>query len=355
MGRPPHRTRTRDSHPSAVATIRDVARQANVSTATVSRVLADLNVVSDALAKRVHAAARQLKFQPNRVARNLRARTTHTIGVLIPNIQNPFFTGVIRGIEDLLSTNDYTMLLGNSDDNPSRETTYLDLLRAEGVGGLILVPTPESRKAYEGVIASGMPVVTIDQCIPDLGCDSVIVSNAEGAKTAILHLIATGHRRIAIITGPEGNYTATERLAGYELAMAEAQLPRSPALVRHAPFRSEGGYTAAQTLLALPQPPTAIFAASDMIALGTLRAVHERGLRIPHDMAVVSFDDMPWAAALAPPLTAISQPTREMGTAAARLLLDRIRDASGAPRRVQMPTTLVVRASSGPHDAQPRG
>ncbi len=341
--------RTGNSPPT---TIRDVARSARVSTATVSRVLAGLSVVSKPLSKRVHAAARTLNYQPNRIARSLRARTTRIAGVLIPNIQNPFFPGVIRGIQDVLQAADYTVLLGNSDYDPARERKYLDLLRAEGVGGLVLVPDAASKKAYREFLALGLPMVTVDQCVPDLAVDSVTVTNAEGAALVVRHLLAVGHRRIAIVTGPKDAFTATERLAGYRAALTEARQPRDPSLIAHVPFRPEGGYEAAGRLLSLPAPPSAIFATGDGLALGVLRAVHERGLHIPRDVAVVSFDDLPWAAALQPPLTTISQPTYELGATAARLLLERIRDPARPVQRVRLQTRLEVRLSCG---AQGRG
>ncbi|MDX2019190.1 MAG: LacI family DNA-binding transcriptional regulator [Deltaproteobacteria bacterium] len=336
-------------------TIRDVARKAKVSTATVSRVLSGVNVVSDDLAERVRAVARQLKYHPNRVARSLRSQKSRIVGVLIPNIQNPFFTGVIRGIEDLLQATDYTLLLGNSDDNPARERGYLDLLRAEGVGGLIVVPGADAAKTYTEILEIGIPVVAIDRFVADLQCDSVTVANEEGAAAAIRHLIALGHTRIGIVTGPEKISTARERLAGYALALREAKLPHEAPLIHHVVFRQEGGYEAATKLMSLPHPPTAIFAASDFIALGVLRALHDRRLHIPEDVAVVSFDDMPWAAALSPPLTAVSQPTYELGATAARLLLERMRDPDRALERVRLQTQLVVRASCGAKAGDPAG
>lgn len=340
------------------ATIQDVARKARVSTATVSRVLAGVGIVSDELARRVKAAARALQYQPNRVARSLRVRQSRTIGVLIPDIQNPFFTGVVRGIEDRLQATDYMLLLGNSDDDPAREKAYLDLLRAEGVNGLIIVPglaasgRGEARASagealYGGLIESGLSLVTIDRSLPTLTCDNVTVANAEGAALAVRHLIDLGHRRIAIVTGPEEVSTATERLEGYVMALREAQVPQEARLIHRAPFRPEGGYEATVRLLGQTRPPTAIFAASDPTALGVLRALHEHRVRIPEEVAVVGFDDMPWAAALQPPLTAIAQPTYELGAAAARLLLERLRDPSRPPQRVRLQTQLVVRASCG--------
>ncbi len=338
--------RRRQSDPRKV-TIRDVARKAKVSTATVSRVLSGINVVSDDLAERVREIARTMRYQPNRVARSLRARKTRIVGVLIPNIQNPFFTGVIRGIEDLLQATDYTLLLGNSDDNPTREQTYLDQLRAEGVGGMIVVPGHGRAATYNEMIASGISIVSIDRHLPEMNCDSVTVSNQEGAEAATAHLIGLGHRRIAMITGPETVSTAIDRLQGYLAALTHAKIPRDRALISHVPFRQEGGYEATARLLALPQPPTAIFAASDFIALGVLRLLHERRVAIPEKMAVVSFDDMPWASALQPPLTAVSQPTYELGATAARLLLERLRDPDRPVQRIRLQTQLVVRASCG--------
>lgn len=335
-------------------TIRDVARKAKVSTATVSRVLAGINVVSEELAARVREVARQLNYQPNRVARSLRSQKSRIVGVLIPNIQNPFFTGVIRGIEDLLQATDYTLLLGNSDDNPIRERNYLDLLRAEGVGGLIVVPGIDAVKTYFDVFEAGIAVVSIDRFVAELPCDSATVANEEGAAAAIRHLIALGHKRIGMVTGPTNVSTATERLAGYVAALSEAGIPRDPELMHHVVFRQEGGYEATSKLMSLPSPPTAIFAASDFIALGVLRALHDRRLRIPDEVAVVSFDDMPWAAALSPPLTAVSQPTYELGATAARLLLERLRDPERPLERVRLQTQLVVRASCGAKKESPQ-
>ncbi len=328
-------------------TVQDVARKAKVSTATVSRVLAGVGVVSESLCKRVHTAARALSYQPNRVARSLRERRSRTIGLLIPNIQNPFFTGVVRGIEDRLRSTDHLLLLGNTDDDPNREKAYLDLLRAEGVGGLILVPGLGEPKPYQALLTGGMALVAIDRVVPKLACDSVSSANAEGAAVAVRHLIGLGHRRIAIFTGPRNVSAARERLHGYLTALREADLPREAALICHTPFRPEGGYEAVAKILALADLPTAIFAASDVTALGTLRALHERKVRIPEDMAVVSFDDMPWAAALQPPLTAIAQPTYELGATAARLLVERMQDPDRPLQKVRLATSFVVRASCG--------
>jgi DNA-binding LacI/PurR family transcriptional regulator len=189
--------------------------------------------------------------------------------------------------------------------------------------------------------------------VPDLAADSVTVANSDGAALAVRHLIGVGHRRIAIITGPDNVSTAAERLAGYVTALGEAHLPREADLIHHAPFRPEGGHEATVKLLGLARPPSAIFAASDMTALGTLRALHEHRVRVPDEVALVSFDDMPWAAALQPPLTAVAQPTYEMGATAARLLLERVREPDRPLQRVRLQTTLTVRESCGAGSARP--
>ncbi len=332
---------------SRPATVKDVARQAGVSVATVSRVLAGTAAVSGPLAGRVKAAASALRYQPDRVARSLRVRRSRSIGVIIPDIQNPFFTGVIRGIEDRLRATDYTLLLSNSDNDPVREQACLDVLRAEGVAGVLFVPSSADVRPYRTLLASGLAMVAIDRLVPSLPCDGVAVANADGAAHATRHLLEVGHRRIAIITGPADVETAVERLDGYRRALREAGITLDPSLVQQVPFTIDGGYHATRRLLALPKPPSAIFAGSDLTALGVLRALHEEKVRIPQKMAIVSFDDIPWAMVLQPALTTVAQPTYELGASAARLLLERLSDPRRAPQQVRLQTQLMVRASCG--------
>jgi LacI family transcriptional regulator len=347
------RRRTTRAETADVPTVRHVAERAGVSTATVSRVLAGQNGVSEELSARVWQAARELNYQPNRIARNLRSGATRTVGVVIPNIENPFFTSVVRGIEGVLQAADYTLLLGNSDERPEREQLYLSTLRAEGVAGIIFVPIDSRADAYRQLIDAALPVVAIDRAPAALSADYVTADNVAGARAAVEHLIRFGHRRVGLITGPEGYSSATERRAGYEQALAAAGLPVLPELIHHGDFRESGGYRAMGELLSLPEPPHAVFAANNLMTLGALRMIHERGLRIPDEMAVVSFDDMPWAISLHPPLTAVAQPAHEMGASAAELLLTRIQKPDRPARRITLQTELVVRASCG--SGLPRG
>jgi DNA-binding LacI/PurR family transcriptional regulator len=327
--------------------MKHVAERAGVSTATVSRVLAGGEGVSGELGERVREAMRSLAYRPNRVARNLRVRTTRTIGVVIPNIENPFFTSVVRGIESVLQAADHTLLLGNADENPGQEQRYLETLRDEGVAGVIFVPVAEDADAYRRHLDAGIPFVALDRSPDALGVDVVTVANASGARAAVRHLLGLGHTRVGLIGGPPHYSTASEREAGYGEALAAANLPRSPRLVRYGDFRETGGYSGMKSLLEEAEPPSAVLVANNLMVLGALRAIYERGLRIPDDVAVVGFDEMPWAMSLQPPLTTVAQPTYELGATAARMLLARLREPNRPMRHVMLETQLVVRASCG--------
>ena len=328
-------------------TVRQVAALARVSTATVSRVLAGGARVDDALRSRVLDAATVLNYRPNRAARTLRARRSLTVGVIIPDIQNSFFTGIVRGIEQVLEAETFTFLLGNSDGRADRERVYLETLRSEGAAGFITVPSQSEPELYRELQAAGLPVVTLDRSAPGLSADHVTVTNQEGARGAVHHLLGLGHRRIGYVGGPAELNVARERLAGYEQALQEAGLAADRSLMRAGDFQQAGGLAAAQGLLDLPSPPTAIFVANNLMTLGAYQALHERGLRIPSQVAVVGFDDMPWATALRPPLTAVMQPTFELGKAAAQLLMARLRDPRRPFRRVVLETRLLIRGSCG--------
>ncbi len=340
--------RKRRSMPMPTApTVKEVAARAGVSTATVSRVLAGAIGVRPDPARRVREAARQLGYQPNRVARNLRMRATRTAGVLIPDIENPFFTNLVCGIEDALQAAGYSLLLANFNEEPDRERIHLNTLRAEGVAGIVFACSSAPAAGYQELARARMPLVAISRVPAGVSVDLVKVTNREGAQAAVSHLLGLGHRRIAFINGPLAVSTALEREAGYEAAFEATGLAAPRDLILYADFRQRGGYNAMQTLLSLPNRPTAVFVASNLMTLGALQAIHERGLGIPSEIAVVGFDDMSWAMSLQPPLTAVAQPTRELGMTAARLLLDRIAEPGRPPRHIVLETELVVRASCG--------
>lgn len=330
-----------------MTTVRDVARVAGVSTATVSRVLNDKPNVRSAIRGRVLQAMAELGYQPSRVARRLRSRRAQVIGLIISDIQNPFFTSVVRGVEDVAYAHNYTLLLCNSDENLEKERLYVDLMRAEGVAGIILSPTHEVESAANVRAEDGLPIVCLDRRLRGVAADLVIVDNVTGAYQAVSHLIRLGHRRIGLLVGPAVITSGLERQRGYEQALRDHGLPVEPELIYVGDFKQTGGFRGAETLLTLNPPPTALFAANNLTTLGALNAIHTRRLRIPDDVALVGFDDMPWAPSLDPPLTAVAQPTYDLGSTAAGLLLARIDDPGRPVQEVILRPTLVVRQSCG--------
>jgi DNA-binding LacI/PurR family transcriptional regulator len=336
-----------DPEPQGVATIKDVADRAGVSTATVSRVLSGFAGVREPLKKQVLEAARSLGYRPNRAARDLRARSSHTVGVLIPDIENPFFTSVIRGIEETLHVAGYSLQLANYNEDPERETTHLETFRAEGVGGLIFAASRTPSPVYLQMAESGVAMVAVSRAPGRLRVDQVTTGNRDGAYTATAHLVARGHRRIAFINGPTELNTARDRQEGYEAALRDAGVPLDERIIVHCDFRQSDGYEAMRRILDAPGRPHAVFAASNLLTLGALQAIHEANLDIPGQIAIVGFDDMAWAMSLRPPLTTVAQPALEVGQTAAQLLLDRIRKPDQPRRQVVLETHLMVRASCG--------
>jgi DNA-binding LacI/PurR family transcriptional regulator len=333
-------------------TIKSVARAARVSTATVSRVLTGADAVGDELRTRVLKMVRKLDYQPNRMARGLRDGHRKMIGVIIPDLQNPFLTGVVHGVEAVLYEAGYTLVLGHSGGFPERELAHLAGLRAEGAAGLILVPDNGEGAKYSLLAGWDIPMVAVDRVPKGLKVDLVSTNHHEGARQAVSHLIQDGCETISLINGPRGVSVTRERLAGYKEALNHAKIPLCEALVVHSDFRLAGGESAMNQLLDLPKPPRAVLVGNNLMALGALQAVHKRGVRIPEDIAIVGFDDMPWASSLRPPLTVIAQPIEELGRIAAQMLLDRLSDRNRPVRQVVLPPQLIVRASCGFHSAE---
>lgn len=330
-----------------MVTIRDVAKHAGVSTATVSRVLNDEPRVTPAYRQAVLDAVAELGYRRDRIARSLRARQSQILGLIISDIQNPFFTSVLRGVEDIAYERDYTVLLCNSDENPLKERLYLDIMISERVAGVIVTPARETNNYSQVVVKAGIPVVAVDRRMLDLKVDTVVVDSTEGAYRAVEHLLRLGHRRIAFIGGPPEVMTAQERKEGYLAALRQFGIPPDPALIRTTDYKLEGGYRATSEVLELDHPPTAIFAANNLTTLGALNCIHEKDLRIPGDVAIVGFDDMPWSTSLNPPLTAVAQPAYELGRTAASLLLQRIKQPDREVVEVKLSSRLIVRKSCG--------
>ena len=335
--------------------IRDVAKRAGVSTATVSHVLNGTRPTAEATRARVLAIVRELGYHPSAVARGLRTKSTGTLGVVLSDIRNPFFTALVRGIEDVVQANGLNLIVCNSDEDEKKAETYLRLLLAKRVEGLVFTPTGRANALLESFLAMGIPVILIDRIAPGLTLPFVGVDNVQGAREAVAHLLDDGHRRIGVVAGLATVSTSTDRLEGYRLALADRGLAADAALIREGHSSVQGGEEAAGDLLALAQRPTALFTTNNLMTLGALKSCARLGLRCPDDVALCGFDDHEWAELFSPPLTVVRQPTYEIGTTAARLLARAIHGEALPAEAVLLKTRLIVRAScrAGGHEGEP--
>ena len=335
----------------APVTLRDVARVAGVHPGTVSRALnpASEALVNEETVRRVRDVAAQLGYRPNPMARGLKTNRTYTVGVLVPDIQNPLFPPIIRGIDDRLGAAGYTPLIANTDNDPERERTDVDAMRARQVDGFITATARRDHELLDEVARFTAPVVLVNRRVADGRLPSATADDREGARLATRHLIELGHRRIAHVAGPPELSTGEGRQIGFAEAMREAGLDIDPALVRSGRmFTEPEGARLCAELLDSGAEFTAIVAANDLMALGCYDVLAERGIDCPRDVSVVGFNDMPFADRFQPPLTTIRVPQYEIGAAAAELLLDLLRDPAAPARDVVLPAELVVRGSTGP-------
>lgn len=329
-----------------MVTIYDVAREAEVSAATVSRVLNGHATVDPTLAARVQTAVDALGYRPNKLARNLRRSRTSLWAVIISDIGNPFFTSLVRGVEDVAQETGYSVVLCNSDEDADKEANYIAAALAEQMAGVIISPSARARQGVESLLAGGTPVVAIDRELRGVAVDAVVVDNEHGAEVATSHLIESGYQRIACITGPRKASTARRRLRGYQQALTAAGRDVDESLVRVADFREQGGYDAMVSLLAETPRPDAVFAANNLMTVGALECLVERGVAVPDEVGVMGFDDIPWATLVRPSLSTVGQPTYQLGRTAAQLLADRIADPSRKPSTTVLRTELHIRDTS---------
>ena len=330
----------------------DVAREAGVSRATVSYVInnrTDGNVrISEETRCRVLEAIEELGYRPNVLARSLRQGQTHTIGMIVPDNTNPFFAEVARGVEDTSFEQGYSVILCNSDGDLDKELLYTNVLAEKRVDGILFVAAGMSTEHICALQERRMPVVVVDRDIPDVAVDSVMTANERGGWLATRHLIELGHRHIGCIAGPSDVTPSAERVTGYRQALREAGLAVDEALILKGDFQYESGYQATRQLLSMEDPPTAIFACNDLMAVGAISAAVGLGRQVPMDLSVVGFDDVPLASFANPALTTIVQPKHEIGVVAATMLLERMRDPDRPPHRKMLDTELVVRQSTAP-------
>ena len=326
-------------------TVSDVAARAGVSTATVSRALNGKPTVDPDLAARVRRAAHELGYQPNGPARNLRRQEAAVVALIISDVENPFFTAIARGVEDVAHEVGYSVVLCNSDESVQKENRYLDIAVQERVAGVILSPSGPASSVAK-LAARGTAYVAVDRPLPGQDSDVVLVDTRLAAREATAHLVAQGYEQIGCITGPAGVRTADDRLAGYREALKAARRRRTTKLVRRCEYKAAGAHRAALDLLAQPEPPDALLVANSAMAVGVLQALQERGVRAGRDVGLVTFDDAPWTALVDPPLTVVAQPAYEIGTVAARLLLARIADSTRPATATTLAAHLIPRATS---------
>jgi LacI family transcriptional regulator len=333
----------------AAVTLRDVARVAGVHPATVSRALNEETraLVNEETARRVLTAAKKLGSRPNPIARGLKTNRSYTVGVLIPDLTNPLFPPILRGIEDCLVTAGYTPLTANTDNDPERELLDSQTMRARQVDGIIAATARRDHRLHDALLEAGIELVLVNRRQDELAVSSATADDRLGMRLAVEHLVSLGHKRIAHLGGPLDYSTGLDRHDAFHEAMREAGLEPDPKLVAVAEAftESEGARLCGQ-LMADGANFTAIAAANDLLALGCYDVFAECGVRCPEEISVVGFNDMPFADRFQPPLTTIHIPHYEIGRAAAQLMLERLQDGDSDPRDVRLEPSLVVRGST---------
>jgi DNA-binding LacI/PurR family transcriptional regulator len=363
-------TRRRPAN-GGVATLSQVAAAAGVSTATAARALGEYGSVRPATRDRVREAAARLGYRANELARSMITGSTRTIGVVVSDIENPFFFRALRGVSDVARGHGYEVVLVNTDEDAESERTAVRVLLERQVDGLVISSGPSVGADHlRAAMRTGTPVVMLDRRIPGLAADSVGIDNRAAARDATEHLLALGHRRIALITGlrldlaPQLSAgdglrgiertvgaTAGLRAAGYREALVAAGVEPDLRLVSGEGFHLDDAAHATRRLMALPDPPTAVIALDSMLSLGVLKALEDLQVRCPEAVSVIGFDDADWTEAVSPPLTVVAQPAHEIGEAAGELLVSRMQGSSKRPVHRRLSTTFVERASTGPAPA----
>lgn len=329
-------------------TLGDVAEEAGVSISTVSRVLngkADKYRISEATRRLIRRKAADLNYRPNHLARGLRLNKTNTIGLVAPDISNPFFASIIKRVQSIAHGLGYSLFVCNTDENLDLEIEHVNLLFKNRVDGLIAMPVGQRYDHLEEWQDRHLPLVLLDRCFDEFAAYSVVVDNYSGAYEAVKHLLEYGHTRIGMIQGLPGTFTNTERLRGYRDALHDHGLAVDESLIVGRDFREENGYIETKLLLNRDRPPTALFATSDLITLGVLHVLDEEQLTVPDDISVLTFDDFDFAPYLRCPLTAVRQPKDMMGEMAVKLLMGQLQDDEQEPRRVVLKTQLQKRQS----------
>lgn len=327
-------------------TIRDIARDAGVSTATVSRVLSGKEAVSPALSAAVMASVAKFGYRPSLLARSLRTNRSFVIAVLIPDVANPFFAELLRAVEDRALEAGYAVMICSSGSDLSREARYLQVLCNRYVDGALIAVASSAHSDLTPMREAAIPAVLVDRLLPGCGYDSVVVDNKSAAATAVSYLVARGYSRLGILTGQQDVTTSSGRLAGFRMALVEHGLAVADSHVFQGDYMEDTGVAIGRRLVTMVDPPDAVLVTNNPMTLGFFRAVTEAGWRVPHDIAVIGFDDSNWTVLATPPITVIDQSPYDLGVQAMGLLLDRLASRDGhEPRSIVLPTRLIRRGS----------
>lgn len=330
-----------------MASIKDVALKANVSTTTVSHVVNHTRFVSEKVRHEVELAIRELNYVPSAVARSLKSKTTKTIGMLIPNCSNPYFAEIVRSVEDHCFGAGYALILCNTDDDPHRQAAYLQVISEKRIDGAIIISTGEDEDLLRLLKGLPIPTVLVDREISEVNCDLVETAHLQGALMATEHLVGLGHRRIACLAGPANLNSSAQRIEGWRTALAKSDLTAETSdLLWHSDFSSQGGFTTMQSILHSPQVPTAVFVCNDLMCIGAMSAAHQAGVRVPQDMSLIGFDDIELARFASPALSTIAQPKHRIGVTAVDMVLERIQGGRVEARQVILQPELIVRNST---------
>jgi LacI family transcriptional regulator len=328
-------------------TVLDVAKLAGVAPITVSRVINRSGYFSEETRKRVEAAAAELGYIQNSVARSLRSSRTNTIALIVSDITNPFFTSLARGVEDTASDAGYNVFFCNTDELTEEEEKYTQVLLQKQVDGFLLVPAHSSPHSIQMIQKHNIPLVIIDRWVPAVEVDAVRCDSEGGSYQLIRLLLSLGHRNIAMISGPKDVSTSIDRVNGYHRALEEAGLPLNESYLQYGEYDQSSGYELTKRILAMDPRPTAIFGANNFIAIGILKALNDAGIKVPDDISIVGFDDLPEPLVVSPFLTVASQPSYEMGCRATRLLLERLANKEKSEQQqIILPTDIIVRGST---------
>lgn len=329
--------------------VKEIAKAAGVSTATVSRVLNGSDKVRESTAKKVMKVVEEMNYRIDHVARRMKVKQTDSlvIGLVITDIDNPFFSSVAKGVEDVASKNKLVTMICNTNENPEKEKFFLNAMLSEKVSGAIIVPTKGNLDFFHSLVNDGFPMVMVDRKPKNLKIDSVSLNNRKGSYDAVKKLIDNGHRRIGFVAGIKGLSNTEERLEGYLEALKESGIQIKDNLIVYGDYVEEGGREAIQEFMSLKKPPTAVFSSNNLMTLGCIKEIYKQKLNIPKDIAIIGFDDSTWAEALIPPLTTVKQPGYELGVNAAELLMKRLKNGKSNSIDVVLNPELVVRESCG--------